>query len=131
MGKPFQLKLTGNPEPRKNPAPLTASVRAVTGTAVQMCFIDCIATYQDEKYDKDHPNGYGEAKQDKYGELQTSYSEVKGMVFGMTAVTIYPQQFGIPCPDGVYFRFVVMPQDFIDGCVRAVAEHLCPPEYVI
>jgi hypothetical protein len=131
MPRPFSLPLRGNPEPKKNPVPLTASVRAVTGDAVQMKFIDCIATYQDEKYDKDHPDGYGEVREDKDGTLHVSYSEVQGMVFGMTAVVIYPPQFGIPCTPGTYFRFVFKPQDFIDGCVQAVAEELCPPEYVI
>lgn len=128
---PLTLPLKGNREPTLNPVPLTASVRAATGTGVQLKFIDCIATYADEKYDKDHPDGYGKVYSDKYGETRASYSEVQGMVFGMTAVIIYPEQFGIPCDQGTHFRFVFTPQNFIDGCVAAVAEELCPPEYVI
>jgi hypothetical protein len=125
------LRVRGNPEPRTNPFPLTATITAVTGSQTHFAFQDCIATYVDEDRDKDHPDGYGRAYDDKYGDRHKSYSEVRGHVFGMTTVVIYPQQFGIDCPDGTCFRFVIQPQAFVDGCVRAIAEELCPPEYVI
>jgi hypothetical protein len=119
-------------DPNKKTIPGVALVAMKTGVnKVGFKFVDCVAEYVDEKIDALHPDGYGEAKADKYGVVRTQGSHVAGLVGGSTEVVIFPAQFGIPCPHGTEYRFWAGPQQFIDACVRAVVEELCPPDYVI
>ena len=126
------VSMSRDTNPLHNPVELTAAITAVTNKTTFMFSVeDCVARYVDEERDKLHPDGYDEVRDDKYGSRHTDGSFVAGMFFGMTEVVIYPEQFGIPCEKGLHFRFLVRPDDFINGCVRAVAEALCPPDYVI
>lgn len=90
-------------------------------------FIDCVANVVMEEYDKHHPDGYS-AKPDG---LSKQVSQVSAMVGAKTEVSIYPEQFGIPCEKGTVFYFIATPADFVDACVAAIREELFPDDYVI
>lgn len=123
------VTLTGGGRTRVIPMTATVPMKTTNGIT-GFKFQDTVATYRDER-DADHPLGYGDATADKHGYIHPRYSEVAGLIGGITEVTVYPEQFGMPCKPGTCYYFTARPGDFMAACVRAVEEALFPPEYMI
>jgi hypothetical protein len=92
-------------------------------------FIDCVAVYTT---DSDPPYGYGESISIRDGVFHNPvFSQVAGLIGGQMEVSVYLEQFNIPCCIGDNYHFWVGPGQVMDACVQAVKEELYPPEYVI